>query len=55
MANQTTCPTCEGEGYTYEDRADFRGEHRTVEHDCDVCDGTGKVEAEAGDEEGAAA
>lgn len=43
------CEACGGEGYTYEDRADSRGEHMTVEHDCDACGGTGDGEAEAVD------
>lgn len=45
MEAKTTCEECGGEGYTYEDRADSRGEHMTVEHDCDACGGTGRVEA----------
>ena len=49
MEAKTTCEECGGEGYTYEDRADSRGEHYTRDTACDACDGTGDGEAEAVD------
>lgn len=39
------CEACGGEGYTYEDRADSRGEHYTRDTACEACEGTGQVES----------
>lgn len=38
------CPNCGGEGATWYDTADARGEHTTKHERCELCAGSGEVE-----------
>lgn len=46
--NKVECPECCGQGGSFYDRADSRGEHMTRGSACDGCDGTGEVETRCG-------
>ena len=48
------CPDCGGNGYTFDDLADMKGEHYTCSFPCNRCYGSGEVDvidASEGEEE----